>query len=201
MALKAATIFNHLFGEDDEFSLCCRHEEAVALRALKNHHRSELVFREILATRTTMLTCRQLELDSMYGLAENLDHLREHVKAESLYSQALELSQDKYGEVSTMTLGLMRGLSRNPSLQGRYEESTNISLEVVRLRNDIRSRSELANNFMLQGQYTKAQGLYLTMLDQEGMVREMDQVDVGRDLLRVAETYSKTGNHARAEHY
>ena len=54
---------------------------------------------------------------------------------------------------------------------------------------------------MLQGQYTKAQGLYLTMLDQEGMVREMDQVDVGRDLLRVAKTYSKTGNYARAEHY
>ena len=136
MALKAATIFNHVFGEDDEFSLCSRHEEAVVLRALKDHHPSELVFREILATRTTMLTCRQLELDSMYGLAENLDHLREHVEAESLYSQALELSKDKYGEVSNMTLGLMRGLSRNPSLQGRYEESTNISLEVVRLRNE-----------------------------------------------------------------
>ena len=39
------------------------------------------------------------------------------------------------------------------------------------------------------------------MLDQEGMVREMDQVDVGRDLLRLAETYSKTGSYARAEHY
>ena len=100
-----------------------------------------------------------------------------------------------------MTLGLTRGLSRNLSLQGRYDEATNISLEVVRLRNDVRSRSELANNFMLQGQYTKAQGLYLTMLDQEGMVREMDQVDVGHDLLKLAETYSKTGNYARAEHY
>ena len=100
-----------------------------------------------------------------------------------------------------MTLGLTRGVLRNLSLQGRYDEATKISLEVVRLRNDVRSRSELASNFMLQGQYTKAQGLYLTMLDQEGMVREMDQVDVGHDLLRLAETCSKTGNYARAEHY
>ena len=89
MALKAATIFNHVIGEDDEFSLHSRYEEAVVLRALKHHHRSELVFREILATRTTMLTYRQLELDSMYGLAETFDRLREHVEAESLYSQAL----------------------------------------------------------------------------------------------------------------
>ena len=86
VALKAATIFNHVFGEDDEFSLYSRYKEAVVLRALKDPHHSELVFREILATRTSMLAFRQLELDSMYGLAENLDHLREHVEAESLYS-------------------------------------------------------------------------------------------------------------------
>lgn len=117
MAIKAAAIFNHVFGEGDEFSLYSRYEEAVVLRALKDHRRSELVFRKILPTRTTMLTCRQLELDSMYSLVENLDHLREHVEAESQYSQALELSKEKYGEVSNMTLGLMRGLSRNFSLR------------------------------------------------------------------------------------
>ena len=201
MTRKAAEISQQAFGEHHPDTLDCGHYEAVILADLRDYERSELKFRETLANANSILSPYHfVSLRTLRDFGYFLNKRGRGVEAESLILQLIEYCKEEYGESHDETLDAMARLSKILVNQGRNEEATRIGLQILELRDTVMITMDLADIFSLQKQYSKAEELYLRVLDHEDMrlYENLDHEDV---MLKLGILCFNQGAYDKAEHF
>ena len=201
MTRKAAVISRQALGKYHPDTLDCGHYEAIILADLRDYDRSEQKFRETLADANSILSpYHYVSLRTLRDFGYFLNKRGRGVEAESLALQLIELCKEEYGESHNETLDAMARLSKILVSQGRNEEATQIGLQILEIRDTVMITMDLADIFSLQKQYSKAEELYLRVLDHEDMRLE-ENLDHEEVLLKLGVLYFNQGAYDKAEHF
>ena len=201
MTRKAAVMCRQALGEYHPDTLDCGHYEAIILADLRDYDRSESKFRETLADANSVLSpYHYVSLRTLRDFGYFLNKRGRGVEAESLTLQLIELCKEEYGESHNETLDAMARLSKVLVNQGRNEEATQIGLQILDIRDTVVIKMDLADIFSLQKQYSKAEKLYLRVLDHEEMRLE-ENLDHEEVLVKLGVLYFNQAAYDKAEHF
>ncbi|KAL9039644.1 MAG: hypothetical protein Q9214_004792 [Letrouitia sp. 1 TL-2023] len=201
MIRNAAVMSRQALGDYHPDTLDCGHYEAVILADLRDYDRSEQKFRETLADANSILSPYHfVSLRTLRDFGYFLNKRGRGAEAESLTLQLIELCKEEYGENHNETLDAMARLSKILVNQGRNLEATQIGLQILEIRDTVMIMMDLADIFSLQKQYSRAELLYLRVLDHEDMRLE-ENLDHEEVLLKLGVLYFNQGAYDKAEHF
>ena len=201
MIRKATVMSREALGGHHPDTLDCGHYEAIILADLRDYDRSEQKFRETLADANSILSpYHYVSLRTLRDFGYFLNKRGRGVEAESLILQLIELCKEEYGESHIETLDAMARLSKILLSQGRNEEATQIGLQILEIRDTVEVTVDLADILSLQKQYSKAEELYLRVLDHEDMRLE-ENLDHEEVLLKLGDLYFNQAAYDKAEHF
>ena len=159
--------------------------------------------REASSTEVAMATVSRLHARANTSLGQ-----RQHGEAESLWSEALEVSQRVLGPEHDYTLAVMLSLASVIEAQGRYPEAEpmyEMHLEVTRRLHGLEhastlgSMSNVAELYWLQGRYAEAEPIFEETLEvRRRMLGSQHQYTL-TSMNNLAVTYERQGRYREAE--
>ena len=201
MIRKVTVMSRQALGEHHPDTLDCGHYEAIILADLRDYDRAEQRFRETLANANSRLSPYHfVSMRTLRDFAYFLNKRGRAVEAESLILQLIELCKEEHGESHVETLDAMARLSKIFLTQGRNEEATQIGLQILQICPTMKITVDLADIFSLQKQYSKAEELYLRVLDHEDMRLDENLDDEGV-LVKLGVLYFNQAAYDKAEHF
>ena len=189
MIKKAVAICSLALGTNHIIVSSYRSLEADALRLLMDHTSAEMTYREALVGyESTLGSANRETLDIERKIAFAMSMQGKYDEAERLLVRLRKTSCEEHGQEDPVTVKITQALSNNMVAQGRNEEALKLNLEISKLDIDRRSKWNLASSYRNMSEYTEAETLYLSLLDDEDALRRERCVDF-RDpltLLRLA---------------
>ena len=131
-----------------------------------------------------------------------------YFKAESLFTQALELRQQVLGKEHLDVANSLNKLASLYHSQGRYSEAEPLFVEVLELKKRllgeahldvVTSVNNLAALYYSQGRYGEAEPLYVQVLELRKRLLGEEHLDIAGSLYNLALLYESQGRYSEAE--
>ncbi|KAL8997396.1 MAG: hypothetical protein Q9169_003327 [Polycauliona sp. 2 TL-2023] len=187
MLKKAVFICTFALGANHDLTLKQRSREAYMLNPFRDNVKAGMAFQQILRGSELVLGPehrKTLERGLEYASSESIQGRYGHT--EQLLLRLNQTSCNAYGQEDPMTVDIMLALSNNSLDQGRCEEARQWNAKLSQLANTTSAKIRLAQCYKRLSQYSDAEHLYLTLLDNEDVLRQDAYLDrVWRALARV----------------
>ncbi|KAL8654425.1 MAG: hypothetical protein Q9226_003438 [Calogaya cf. arnoldii] len=198
MTKKAVAICSFALGTNHRKASFYKKLEADALSLLKDHASAEMTYREALVGYEATLGLATREtLGIERNIAIAMREQGKHDEAERLLVRLRKLSCQEHGQEDPVTVEITQTLSYNMVAQGRNEEALKLNLEISKLDINIFCKFRLASSYNDMSEYSEAETLYISLLDDEdALVRDglLDQV-----LNRLAQIFCQQDQFDKAE--
>lgn len=198
MVKKAAAICTFSLGANHAETLAHRSGEARLLFVLNDYIGAEAKFQRLLAGLELTFGPRERRtLEIGMELADTLRKQERYGEAECLLVRLQKTSCQEHGQKDPLSIEIMQALSNNMIAQGRDEEAHELNSEISKLVSTMYSKIDLAESYTRLSQYSDAEALLLSLLEDEDALRREGRLDVVWRLL--ADAFYKQGLFDKAE--
>lgn len=172
MVKKAAAICTFSLEANHVETLVHRYGEARLLVTLNDNIGAEKKIQELLAGHELTFGPREWRTLRMWlWLAATLENQGKYGEANCLLVRLEKTSCQEHGQKDPLSIEIMQALSNNMIAQGRDEEAHELNSEISKLVNTIRSKIELAKSYTKLSQYSDAEALLSSLLEDEDALR------------------------------
>ena len=200
MVKKAVAISSSTLGRTHPLTLTHRFQKGLTLMYDRRDIECERVLREIIAdciaaSDTTNFDISQPRL----CLAQVLSQCGHHSEAEQILRHLIETQKPEHGKITGSVRSAMRVLANDLVHQGRSEEA---KYWISQISDDITNTYhvyELAGNYLLQRQYSKAEEICLRTLNDRDGSQQDDVFGIDNIWYRLAEVYRERKIYAKEE--
>ena len=178
MVKKAAAICTFSIGENHIITLRHRYEVAKLRSDIGDDNGAEVDLKELrLSYEMTFGPRGRKTLVVEMRLADILRYQNKYGEAESLLVRLRELSCQEHGPEDPLSLKIIQALSDLMIAQGRDEEACTLIAKISKLVKTADSKIALARTYMRLSQYSEAETLLMSLLEDEDMLRRDGCVD------------------------
>ena len=177
-AEKAVAICTYSVGANHIITLGHRYEVAKVRSIMGDHNGAEVDLKELRLSYEMTFGPRNREtLEVEMKLADTLQIQEKYGEAESLLVRLQQLSCQEHGPEDPLSLEIMQDLSRLMITQDRNEEAYTLISEISKFVETADSKIYLATTYMKLSQYSEAETLLMSLLEDEDMLRRDGCVD------------------------
>ena len=172
MVKKAAAICTFSIGENHIITLRHRYRVAELRSGIGDANGAEVDLKELRPSYEMTFGLRgRKTLKVEMGLTDVLQDQKKYGEAESLLVRLQELSCQEHGPEDPLTLEIMQALSKLMVAQGRDEEACALIFKISKLVETAESKIALAETYMRLSQYSEAETLLMSLLEDEDALR------------------------------
>ena len=177
MVKKAAAICTFSIGANHTLTLTHRYEVARLQSDIGDDNLAEVDLRELRLSYEMTFGPRGREtLEVELRLADTLQDQKKYGEAESLLVRLQQLSCQEHSPEDPLSLEIMQALSRLMIAQGRDEEACALISEISKLVETAHSKLDLARTYRSLSQYSEAETLLMSLLEDEDVLRRIGLV-------------------------
>ncbi|MBL8149128.1 MAG: tetratricopeptide repeat protein [Blastocatellia bacterium] len=183
--------------------------KAVTLYQQGKYKESEILLKQVLETRKSMLGVNHLDTAStLNNLAISYEGQARYEEAEPLYKQVLEITKSLLGLNTRETASILGNIANLYSAQGRYEEAEPLFKQALEINRSLlgvnnpdtaSSLGNLAALYLRQGRYEEAEPLFKQVLEINRLLLGASNLTTAYSLYNLATLYSAQGRYEEAE--